>query len=779
MCRVPATACLAWMEPLLDEVQPWTLLASSGLLLLLAWWCRYGLFVRLPLWLLARTVCRLRVHGAENVPGRGAALLVCNPTTPLDALLLLAAQKRRVRFLVWPPRPGPWWLRPVLRLANVTPIDTSESGPRGVIQSLREAGDALARGEVVCLFAEGGSTRAGFLLPFHRALEQVVQRGPVPIIPTCLDPVRGSLFTTHGPGTFWKRPHRLRYPVSIAFGRPLPATTSAAEVRQEIQKLSAGCSVRRAADRIPAHRQFVRTAARHPFRVCILDPSSPYKLVFRYGETLAGARILIRRLRPLVGDARMVGVWLPPGAGGAITNIALALMGKVAVNLNYTSSPEAIRSAIRQCEIRTVLTAGRFLAKLPLDPGPGVEVFNLETLRTQVTGWERLRTFLGVLLLPGFVQERWVLGLGGHRNDDLATIIFSSGSTGDPKGVMLTHGNIAANAESMIQAINLRAKDRALAILPFFHSFGYTVTLWVPLQVGASVVYHVDPRAAKEIGDLCRTHRCSIFLSTPTFLRFCARRCEPEDFRTVRLLVVGAEKMPPSLAQEFQEKFGVLPVEGYGCTELSPVTATNLPDWERDGVRGIWNRPGTIGQPIPGVAIRIVNPETGEAVPPGQEGLMLVHGANVMVGYLGKPDQTAEVLRDGWYVTGDIGKYDEDGFITITDRLSRFSKIGGEMVPHQKIEDELHEIARTTERTFVVTAVPDEGKGERLVVLHVALNSGVDVRQVWTELSGRGLPNLWLPRERDFFQIAELPVLGSGKLDLKRVKELALDRTRS
>jgi acyl-[acyl-carrier-protein]-phospholipid O-acyltransferase/long-chain-fatty-acid--[acyl-carrier-protein] ligase len=762
-----------------DEISWWVYLTAAALLLVLAYLFRYRLFVRLPLWILRHTLYRLRVHGLENLPATGPALLVCNHVSHIDALLLLAAQKRRIRFIVWAPylrRPVLRWL---LRLANVIPIDSSP-GPRAILQSLRAASEALARGEVVCIFAEGGITRTGFLLPFHRGFEQVVKGCPAPVIPVCLDNVWGSIFSFEGGRFFWKRPHRIPYPVSIAFGQPLPATATAVEVRQAIQKLSADCAIRRADQRRPVHRQFVRTAVRHPFRVCFIDPNVPIpRKVFRYGEILVMAKIMVRRLRPLLGDARMVGLWLPPSAGGAIINITLALLGKVAVNLNYTSSPESMRSAIRQCGIRHVLTSQRFLDRMKLDPGPDAELVPLEQYRSTIGRWEKIRSFLSVLLLPGFVQERWLLGLGGHRTDDLATVIFSSGSTGEPKGVMLTHGNIAANAESMIQAINLRPRDRLLGVLPFFHSFGYSVTLWGPLQVGASVVYHVDPRAAKEIGDLCRQHCCTIFLTTPTFLRFCLRRCEPGDFQTLRLLVCGAEKLPLTLAEEFKTRFGVQPLEGYGCTEMSPVVSANVPDWERDGVRQVGNKPGTIGQPLPGVAARIVDPETFEPLPPGQEGLLLVYGANVMAGYLGRPELTKEVIRDGWYVTGDIARYDEDGFLTITDRLSRFSKIGGEMVPHQKIEDELHQIARTTERTFVVTGVPDAGKGERLVVLHVPLVNGLDARGLWQQLCGKGLPNLWVPRERDFFQIPELPVLGSGKVDLKRVKELALERTRA
>jgi acyl-[acyl-carrier-protein]-phospholipid O-acyltransferase/long-chain-fatty-acid--[acyl-carrier-protein] ligase len=316
-------------------------------------------------------------------------------------------------------------------------------------------------------------------------------------------------------------------------------------------------------------------------------------------------------------------------------------------------------------------------------------------------------------------------------------------------------------------------------VLPLFHSFGYTVTLWAPLQVGASVTYHPDPRESREIGRLCREHRCTVYLSTATFLRFCLKKCEPDDFRTVRLLMCGAEKLPPALAADFHKRFGVLPLEGYGCTELSPAAVVNLPDEDDGGVIEVNNKTGSIGQPLPGCAGRIVHPETMQPLPPGEEGLVLIRGANVMKGYLGKPEQTAAVVRDGWYATGDMGHLDADGFITLTGRLSRFAKCGGEMVPLERIQEELHEILGTSERVCGVTCVADEARGERLVVLFLAPQLSAhhyDVRRWWQELGGRGLPSLWLPSERDFHAIPELPVLGTGKLDLRRLKELAVEK---
>jgi acyl-[acyl-carrier-protein]-phospholipid O-acyltransferase/long-chain-fatty-acid--[acyl-carrier-protein] ligase len=642
-----------------------------------------------------------------------------------------------------------------------------------VADALRQAGLAAARGEVVCLFAEGRATKAGASLTGAAQLEQVAAVCPgVPVVPVCVDQVWGSLFSGRGGRISWKWPQVLRFTAWVTIGRPPPPGTAPGAVTQALYRLSADAAVARNPQRPPVHRQFIRMAARHPFRPCVIDSLAPDRPL-NYGKALAGAMCLARTLRPVLGDTPMVGVWLPPGLGGVLVNVALALLGKTSVNLNYTSAPEGIRSALRQCGAKHVLTARRFTARMPLDPGADVEAVFLEDLLPRVTRWQRLRAFLAVLLLPAWVLDRWVLRLGRHSGADVATVIFSSGSTGEPKGVMLTHGNVAANVESMVLATGLDRRDRALGVLPFFHSFGYTVTLWAPLQVGASAVYHADPRQAREIGELCRAHRCTIYLSTATFLRFCLLKSGPDDFASLRILVCGAEKLPQSLAQEFRRRFGVLPLEGYGCTELAPAAAVNLPDEELNGCTVVRNRPGSIGPPLPGCAARIVHPETLEPLPDGEEGLLLVAGANVMRGYLGRPDLTAQAVRDGWYVTGDVGRIDADGFVTLTGRLSRFAKVGGEMVPLEKIEEELHEVLNTSERVCAVTCVPDDARGERLVVLHLSTN-GLSVREWWGRLSGRGLPTLWLPAERDFYAVPELPLLGSGKVNLKAVKEMAL-----
>jgi acyl-[acyl-carrier-protein]-phospholipid O-acyltransferase/long-chain-fatty-acid--[acyl-carrier-protein] ligase len=749
----------------------WIALIALILFFVLVAVFRYFFLVRVPLWIITHTIYRLRVQGLANIPETGPALLVANHVSYIDPLLILAGQKRKIRFFMWAPYTRLWGLGFLVRMANVIPIQGT-GGPRAIIQALRTASEALANGEVVCIFAEGGVTRTGFLLPFQRGFEQIVKRSPVPIIPVCMDHVWGSIFSFQGGKFFWKWPQEVPHRIHVTIGKPLPPTADVYTVRQAIQRLSAESAVERSRERKPVHRQFVRQAVAHPFRSCLVDPNAS-KPILKYGEALVGVKLLLKRLKPLLGNDAMVGVWLPPSAGGAIANICLACMGKISVNLNYTSTPAIVQSSIQQCKIQKVLTSKLFTHKIPLDPGPGVELIYLEDFRKEITRSERILAYLGVLLLPGFVHEYLLMGLGGHKIDDTCTIIFSSGSTGDPKGVVLTHGNIAANAESTIQAIDPVPEDRLLGILPFFHSFGYTVTLWVPLQVGASIAYHPNPLQPREIGEICRKYLCTIFLATPTFLRSYLRRCDPDDFKSLRLLVCGAEKMPTTLAQEFKAKFGVEPLEGYGCTELSPVAAVNVPDWQDDSAKQKGNKPGTIGLPIPGVAARIVQRETLQDLPQGQEGLLLMYGANVMKGYLGRDDLTQKKIVDGgWYLTGDIAFIDKEGFITITGREERFAKIAGEMVPLEKVEEELHLILKTSDKVCVVAAIPDAKRGERIVVLHLAF-ADTTAQAVWKQLNERGLPNLYVPSQRDFYEVADLPMLGTGKLDLKKCKQVA------
>lgn len=744
------------------------LLCAAGTLVLTAY-VTYLLpdsLVRLLIWFLVHTIYRVRVEGAENIPEKGGALLVANHLSQVDALLLFASTDRFVRFMMLKQTYDRPTMRPFARVMRMIPISSLQK-PREMIRSLREAGKAIQGGEIVCIFAEGRITRIGQLLPFRRGLEMIMKGLGAPIIPVNLEGVWGSIFSFEKGRYWWKWPRQIPYPVSVSYGKPMPPVASAAEVRQAVQELASQAFEHRRARMQPIQRSFLRTARRHPFRFAMADARGP-KL--RFGAVLTRTMFLARRLREVWAGQKMVGILLPPSVPGALVNLAALLLGKVPVNLNYTASEQVIASCAEQCDIQTVVTSRAFLERVPLRV-PGRAIL-LEELAAGPRWSEKLAALLLAWTFPVGLLERV---LGSERKvelDDLATVIFSSGSTGDPKGVMLSHYNIGSNVEQFGQCFPLGRRDRILGILPFFHSFGFTATLVFPAAMGIGAVYHPNPLDARTIGELVRRHAVTFLIATPTFLQAYTRRCAPEDFGSLQYVLVGAEKLPDRVALAFEERFGIQPLEGYGCTECAPVVAVNTRDFRAAGFLQVGAKRGKIGHPLPGVSVRIVDPETREPLPLGQPGLMLVRGPNVMKGYLGQPEKTAEVLRDGWYDTGDIAAVDEDGFLTITDRLSRFSKIGGEMVPHVMVEEKLHELAGKIEQTFVVAGVPDSRKGERLVVLHTLTDD--QLKDHLGKLSGIDLPNLWTPRPNQFFRVEAFPHLGTGKLDLRKVRSLAV-----
>ncbi len=721
--------------------------------------------LRFVLWLATHTIYRIRVEGRENVPESGGALFVCNHMSFVDACLLIASIDRPIRFLMYKGIYDLPYVKPFAKMIGVIPI-SSEQRPREMLYSLRAATNAIKNGEVVCIFAEGQITRIGQLLPFRRGMERIMKGVDAPIVPVNLDGVWGSIFSFERRRFFWKLPRTIPYPVTVSFGKLLPPTASPFEVRRAVQELQTEAYKHRKSRLRTLHRSFIRMAHRRPFRFAMGDKRRPR---MNWGSALLSAIFLARRLRSTWAGQEMVGILLPPSVPGALVNYAATLSGKVPVNLNYTSSSETLASCAAQCNLRTVITTKGLLDRIPLKV-PGKTILLEEAAAGPRLG-ERVVALL-CWFLPGSMLERTLGGGKIRALDDLATVIFSSGSTGDPKGVMLTHYNIASNIEQMGQTFSFDRHDSLLGVLPFFHSFGFTVTLWLPPVLGVSVVYHPSPLDLAAISELVRDYRVTFLMATPTFLQAYMRRCSPEDFGSLEFVLVGAERLPERVALAFEDRFGIRPLEGYGTTECSPVVAVNTKDFRAPGYRQVGAKRGSIGHPLPGISVRIVDPETQEPVSVGTPGLLIVRGPNVMQGYLGKPEKTKEVLRDGWYITGDIAAQDEDGFLTITDRLSRFSKIGGEMVPHVKIEERLHEIANLTEQTFVVTGVPDEKKGERLVVLHLLQQE--ELKVVLQKLPEAGLPNLWTPRANQFFFVEELPHLGTGKLDLRRIRELAV-----
>jgi acyl-[acyl-carrier-protein]-phospholipid O-acyltransferase/long-chain-fatty-acid--[acyl-carrier-protein] ligase len=697
----------------------------------------------------------------------------------VDAALLIASTDRQIRFLMYQGIYDNPIVKPFAKMIKAIPI-SDELHPRDMIRSLHTASEALRQNEIVCIFAEGQITRTGQLLPFRRGLERIMKDVSVPIIPVSLDGIWGSIFSFERGRFLWKRPRHIPYPVTVSFGKHMAPTSTAMEIRNEVQELQAASFDRRKEGMKTLDRAFVRSARLHPFRFMMADGKYP-KVSF--GSALVKTMFIAQRLKKEIGREPLVGMLLPPSVGGALTNYALMLLGRVPVNLNYTSSSEIIAACASQCNLDVVITSKAFVERFPNLLIPGKTLF-LEDVLSAPRMAEKLAALVLAWLTPGALLKK-MLSAGptiAHPElvenskskatvDSLATIIFSSGSTGDPKGVMLTHFNITSNIQQVSQVFMLGRRDRILGILPFFHSFGFMAALWLPAVNGVGVVYHPNPLDAQVIGELVKRYGVTFMVATPTFLQAYMRRCSPESFGSLQYVLVGAEKLPERLAQAFEDTFGIRPLEGYGCTECSPVVTVNGRDFRAPGFRQVAAKRGKIGHPLPGVTVKVVDIDTGKPLALGNAGMLLVKGPNVMKGYLGKPEKTAEVLRNGWYTTGDIGMVDEDGFITITDRLSRFSKIGGEMVPHIRIEEKLHDLAGVAEQVFAVTSLPDEKKGERIAVLTTLPDEAMTA--VLEKLSQCDLPALWRPKANLFFHTEKLPMLGTGKTDLRGVREMA------
>jgi len=748
-----------------------------------------------------RIFYRLRVIGGENLPVDGPALLIPNHVTWVDALLLTATNQRRIRFVMERRIYNTPLLRGLFRLMGVIPV-SSEDGKKGLLEFMKQARAALDAGYLVCIFAEGELTRNGMLREFRGGFERIVKGTDYPIIPVYIGGAWGSILSYAHGRLLSRLPAFSPYPVTILFGAAMPSSSTAMAVRQKVAELSCAYFDSRKARRRPLEQYLIQSARQNWSRKAIADTSGK---TLTYGRTLAGAVALAGKLERLISQnllvfrgqilnvetsrwdvsdaptadapaARLypppgpleehVGILLPPSVGGVLANLALMLLGRIPVNLNYTAAEGSLRSAVGQCGITTIVTSRAFLEKVPSLPRLEGMVL-LEDILPTISGTNKLLALFKARLLP----SRLLCKRDGFSADSVATVIFSSGSTGEPKGVMLSHHNIMSNIEALRMVFRVNAADNVCSALPFFHSLGFTGTLWFPLVSGFSAAYHPNPMDGERIAQVVREHKSTLLLATPTFLLAYLRRAKREDFASLRLVITGAEKLKPKVADSFEERFGVRPMEGYGATELAPVITLSLPDVEVGGIRQHGSKDGSVGHPIPGVVIKVVDPDNGAELKPGEAGLMLVKGPNVMLGYLGQPDKTAEAIHDGWYITGDIGVLDNDGFIRITDRLSRFSKIGGEMVPHGVVEDELHNHLGQS-GVVAVTAVPDEKKGERLVVLYA--REATDAEALQRHMAESNLPNLWKPGRDCYVEVDTLPILGTGKLDLKGIKEIAL-----
>ncbi len=728
------------------------------------------------LWLIAvgrwvvRSRYRVAVEGLEHLPESGGVLLIANHVSYADAAVLQVACRRPIRFLALDRLQENRWLGPWLRWFQVVPVS-----PQRATAALKEATRCLKAGDVVCIFPEGMLSYDGRIAPLRGGFERIAKLAGVPVLPVHLDGLWGSRLSPAKNLTRW--PWHRRHPVRVTFTPSLPVTMTTPDAAHTAVAEAAATSFDdRAALQESLGAACVRHLCRRPSDELAVDYGVGVKRMTR-GMALAVAATLAQELRRRCPEAR-VGIVLPPGLAGLLTNLAVVLAGKVPVNLNYTAGRAALESAIAQAGLRTMISAEKVREMLGerFPDFPWLE--NTLDVRELLLGLPKWQTavFLGLGRLRLGWAIRSVLGLprrGGHAE---AALLFTSGSEGAPKGAILSHRNLIANCEQVRELAVIPQGCKLLCNLPIFHSFGFTVQLWVPIFTGARAVFTPSPLDFKLAAKAIAAEGAEVLLGTPTFFRPYLNKVSPEQLATVRLAIAGAEKTPAAFHEKWREVFPkVTLLEGYGLTETAPVAALNLPDiapTERRPEGFIGTRAGSVGRPLAGMVARVVDVDSGLPLPTGATGILQLKGANIFEGYLGQPEKTAAMLRPGgWLHTGDLARIDSDGFIFIEGRLTRFSKIAGEMVPHGTIETALQEAlghALDQPPRLAVAARQDAQKGEVLVVLTTETVAAETIREA---LAARGHPNLWVPKV--ILHVPEIPLLATGKLDLKALRDLA------
>src|SRR3984893_15796421 len=584
--------------------------------------------------LLVRCFYRVTALGLENMPA-GGFLLLPNHITWVDAIILQLACPRPIRYIIDQEYYYQPILHPLLRTLGCIPINIRHSR-----SAIRAATEKIAEGEIVCLFPEGQLERTGVLLLLQRGYELIARHANAQVVPVWLDQLWGSIFSFQGGRFFTKFPRRIPYSVIIAFVKPLGGEAADnATVREELLKLGEFCFSRRPSLDRHLAEECVRGLKRRRSATAVTDGIDNSEL--SRAKLLGAAAALSRSLRKEFSDKR-IAIVLPAGKGSMVANLAVLLAGKVAVDLNFTAGRSANESACKRADLRIAISATPFIERVKDFPWPQ-RVLKLDELmpklKAQILLWWMMSIFVPTRLLLRLLQ---VPKSGGH---DEAVVLFTSGSSGEPKGVVLSHRNIVGNVSQFRELLDARKEDAILASLPFFHSFGSTVTLWYPMIEGVRIVTYPNPLEVTKNAALIAKYKLTLLLATPTFLRGYLRKAEPDQLRSLRLVITGAEKLPLDLAKHFQERFHQRVFEGYGLTETSPVVSVNLPE-PVPSIPGEQVQPssrlGSVGKMAPGIAAEIRAPETERKLSLHETGMLWLRGPNIFEGYLHDPERTAD-----------------------------------------------------------------------------------------------------------------------------------------
>lgn len=716
---------------------------------------------------------RLQVLGLKNIPEKGGVLMLGNHISWIDWGIIQMASPRPIRFVMIRNIYERWYLKWFLDIFNVIPVSAGAS--KGALQKINES---LNNGDVVCLFPEGSISRTGQLAEFQRGYEKAAEEANAVILPFYLRGLWGSWFSRSSEKLKNLRSTGTKRDIIVSFGEPLPIETTTEDLKRRVFDLSIDSWEHYTGDLPTLGSAFIDTAKRNSDELMVADSLAGPLTGIKF---LTGV-ICFSRLIKKYSKEQNVGLLLPTSSAGSIANMAAILRGKTVINLNFTASRDALESSVSKAGIKTIYTSRKFIDKLAKkgvdlnDAFPESQLIYMEDLKTEISKLTSLRTFLTALILPAdvlkFLYQKKV------TIDSPAAILFSSGSEGTPKGVVLSHRNIMANLKQISDMLNTEDTDVVMASLPLFHAFGLTVTTFMPLVEGIPMICHPDPTDAVNIAKAIAKYRATIFCGTSTFLRLYTKnkRIHPLMLESLRIVVAGAEKLSPDVRDAFKLKFNKDIYEGYGATETTPVASVNIPDaidvnyWSIQ----LGNKQGTVGMPLPGSSFRIVDPESLAELPTGEDGLILIGGCQVMLGYLDDEEKTNEVIAmiddKRWYKTGDKGHLDEDGFLTIVDRYSRFAKLGGEMISLTAVEESIRAALKEPELELVAVNLPDEKKGEKVILMITKEIELADLKKAMLDAEANPL---MIPAAISV--VEEIPKLGSGKTDFKAAKKLVLE----
>ncbi len=702
--------------------------------------------------ILFRAFYRVEVTGRENIAKAGDnAIIALNHVSFLDAALALSILDKEPVFAIDHGIAQRWWVKPFLKLTRAMPLDPSRP------LATRSLINAVKNGESLVIFPEGRLTVTGSLMKVYDGVGMIAEKSGAKVVPVRIEGLEATIFsrlTREQVRRRWFPKVRVTVlePVSLTVpeelkGKPRRQAAGAALYQIMSDLIFKTTDIDRSVFEAVAEAAVVNGKG----RVAVEDPITGS---LTYKRLLIGAEVLGRKLMPLAGRGEAIGVMLPNANGAAVTLLGLMSAARVPAMINFTAGASNIAAACKAAEVKTIVTSRAFVEKGRMGPliealQAEVRIVYLEDVRATVSTGDKLKALW-----------RYGTPIEEAKGSDRAAILFTSGSEGAPKGVVLSHRNMLANAAQAAARIDFGRRDKVFNVLPVFHSFGLTAGLVLPLVSGVPVYLYPSPLHYRMVPELVYGCNATILFGTDTFLTGYARAAHPYDLRSLRYIVAGAEPVKDTTRRTYMEKFGLRILEGYGVTETAPVLALNTP---------MFNRFGTVGRIMPGMEARL------EPMPGVEEGGRLhVSGPNIMLGYLKSENPgVLEPPPEGWHDTGDIVVIDKDGFVTIKGRAKRFAKIAGEMVSLAAVEALAAECWPGV--LSGVASLPDARKGERLVLVTQQKDATRAAFQAFAK--SKGAADLMIPAE--VMVVPAVPVLGSGKLDFAGISRLVKERSQA